>query len=134
MRRFIRHPTAIPISYRLSEVAVSSNDYLDNLSAGGLCFKSRQALEPGTQILIEIPFVKPLFSVSGHVAWCRPKGDMFEIGVRFETTTLSSVRIVEQICYIEEYRRRVRRREGRELNSEEAALEWIEKYAAHFPR
>ena len=134
MRRYIRHPTAIPISYRLGEVAASSSDYLDNLSAGGLCFKSRQALEPGAPILIEIPFVEPVFAFNGRVAWCRAKGELYEIGVNFETTTQASVRIVEQICYIEEYRKRVKRREGRALSSEEAAREWIEKYAAHFPR
>ena len=42
-------------------------------------------------------------------------------------------RMVEQICHIEQYRRDVWQREGRRLTAEEAAREWIERYAAAFP-
>jgi len=42
--------------------------------------------------------------------------------------------MVEQLCYIERYRREVREKEGRELDSSSAAAEWIAKYAANFPR
>ena len=42
-------------------------------------------------------------------------------------------RMVEQVCHIEDYRKSVHRIEGRELSPEEAAMEWIEKYASQFP-
>ncbi len=41
--------------------------------------------------------------------------------------------MVEQVCYIEDYRRFVLMHEGRELSQEDAASEWIAKYAAQFP-
>tara|TARA_R110001592_G_scaffold59660_13_gene181124 strand:+ start:5431 stop:5568 length:138 start_codon:yes stop_codon:yes gene_type:complete len=42
--------------------------------------------------------------------------------------------MVEQVCQIENYRREVKKREGRELDPEEAAVEWIAAYAEDFNR
>ena len=56
------------------------------------------------------------------------------MGVKFtEEETAYAVRMVEQLCYIEHYRQNVLQSEGRELSGEEAALEWIEKFAGNFP-
>jgi hypothetical protein len=41
--------------------------------------------------------------------------------------------MIEQICHIEHYRKEVKLVEGRELSSEEAADEWITRYAGDFP-
>jgi hypothetical protein len=57
------------------------------------------------------------------------------VGVRFEDRdTAISVRMVEQVCHIEQYKLQVRETEGRELTGEQAAMEWIEKHAHEFPR
>ena len=67
--------------------------------------------------------------------WCRPTPQGYDVGVAFdEAATLFAVRMVEQLCRIEEYRRRVAEEEGRQLSSEQAAEEWIRRYAASFPR
>lgn len=137
MRRYLRHPTDIPIAYRLGDVAGSCREQLRNISHGGLCFNCARAIEPGTMIRIEIPIAVPPFAANGLVAWCRQakSGSIFEVGVRFEgVETAYAVRMVEQVCYIEHYRRDIRRREGRGLSSEEAAREWVERFAAQFPR
>ena len=42
-------------------------------------------------------------------------------------------RMVEQLCHIEDYRRSVHRTEGRDIGIDEAAVEWIDKFAAEFP-
>jgi len=42
-------------------------------------------------------------------------------------------RIVEQLCYIEDYRRVQSEQHGRKLSSHEAADEWIATNAAEFP-
>ena len=42
-------------------------------------------------------------------------------------------RMVEQVCHIEQYKRQVLETEGRVLNGEQAAKEWIRRYAASFP-
>ena len=41
--------------------------------------------------------------------------------------------MIEQICHIEHYRHEIEQVEGRKLNSEEAAREWIQRYASEFP-
>jgi hypothetical protein len=41
--------------------------------------------------------------------------------------------MVQQVCSIENYRKEQREREGRRLSTQEAAVEWIEKYAGRFP-
>lgn len=135
MREYLRHPSDVPIDYRLGEVVAHRSDYLRNIGNGGLCFMSRIAMTPGARIHIEIPIAEPVFRADGIVVWCSPEGNAFEIGVRFEgVETEYSMRMVEQVCQIEHYRQTVLKTEGRELNSEEAAMEWIQKYAARFPQ
>jgi hypothetical protein len=68
------------------------------------------------------------------VVWCREEAGEFQVGVKFtEEETAYAVRMVEQLCYIEHYRQSVQETEGRKLSGEEAALEWIEKFAGNFP-
>lgn len=134
-RRFLRHPADVPIHYSLREVVTHRSDYLRNIGEGGLCFTSRLEIQPGTRIHIEIPISEPVFEAEGIVVWCRPSGSTFEVGVRFEGVEARyGVRMVEQVCHIEHYRQQILSREGRELTSEQAALEWIQKYASRFPR
>ncbi len=135
MRQYLRHPSDVPIAYRLGEVVAHHSDYLRNIGEGGLCFVSRIAITPGVRIKIEIPIIEPVFEAQGIVVWCRPDDDAFEVGVRFEGVEVAyRVRMIEQVCQIEHYRREVSRLEGRALTSEEAALEWIQEHAAGFPR
>ena len=54
------------------------------------------------------------------------------LGQRPETP-LFAARMVEQVCQIEHYRQQVQRAEGRVLDAETAAREWIKRYAASFP-
>jgi hypothetical protein len=135
MRLYLRHPTDVPIHYRLGDVAADCRDHLRNIGRGGLCFKSHAPLSPGAGIHIEILITEPVFQADGVVVWCHASDGAFEVGVRFEgAETDYSVRMVEQVCQIEHYRQEVLKAEGRELTSEQAALEWIQKSAARFPR
>lgn len=135
MRLYLRHPTDIPLCYRLGEVIASRSDYLRNIGHGGLCFSSRIAIAPGSCIHIEIPIGEPVFEADGVVAWCHATGGDFEVGVRFEgVETDYSVRMVEQVCQIEHYRHEILKTEGRALTGEQAAMEWIQQSAARFPR
>jgi hypothetical protein len=135
MRKFIRHPSDIPIEVQLEEVVSDPVEYLRDISLGGLSFHSRIPLQPNERIRIRIPLVRPRFETPGRVVWCRPSGNHYDVGVEFiDPNDLSKVRMVEQICHIEHYKKKRLEEEGRILTSEEAALEWIEKYAAQFPR
>lgn len=134
-RRFIRHPTGMPIQFDVSGDVPPQRELLRNVSEGGLCFCTRMALEPGYQIHLRIPVVDQLFEAEAVVTWCNDADCGFEIGVRFiDADDMFSVRMVEQLCYIEEYRQAVEREQGRTLSSEEAASEWIDLFASAFPR
>jgi len=134
MRLYIRHPSDVPIDYQLGGRTDISRDKLSNYSDGGLCFVARQRIEPGSEINFAIPITPPQFHATGVVVWCREEDGVFHVGVKFtEEETAYAVRMVEQLCYIEHYRQSVRESEGRVLSGEEAALEWIEKFACNFP-
>ncbi|WP_313952899.1 hypothetical protein [Accumulibacter sp.] len=50
-----------------------------------------------------------------------------------ETDRAFATRMVEQVQHIERYRQEVLRVEGRVLDGDSAAWEWISRYAALFP-
>lgn len=134
MRSFIRHPASVPIDFQLEELVTEGADYLKNVSQGGLAFRSSVALKPDTTIRIKIPLVSPVFQAIGKVTWCHPQGNIFEIGIQFldEDDTFRA-RMVEQICHIEQYKQEVLDKDGRQLSGEQAAVEWIQKFASNFP-
>lgn len=133
-RRYIRHPSRIPIRYDLHGDIDHRDDVLRNVSEGGLCFATNVLLEVGQSIHLAIPLLGESYEVDGLVAWCRETLYGYEVGVRFMTPQdRFSVRMVEQLCYIEDYRQQVERQEGRQLSSEQAAEEWIARFAEHFP-
>ena len=139
MRKFIRHPTDIPIEYKLDDVVAHKKEYLSDVSHGGLSFLSRIFLEPGSVIHLCIPIHKPVFTAEGVIVWCRRnekyEDSCYDVGVEFkEKKTEYGIRMVEQVCYIEHYKKEVSEKEGRKLTGKEAAVEWINKYAKDFPK
>ena len=134
MRKFIRHPSDIPIQVLMEDVVSDEKEYLTNISFGGLAFKSLVHLAEGTIVRVKIPLVNPVFETKGRVVWCKKAEDCFDVGIEFlEQKDIFKARMVEQVCYIEHYKREISAVEGRELTAEEAAIEWIMKYAADFP-
>lgn len=134
MRKYVRHPSDIPIEFDVQDMTREKRESMNNISLGGLSFKSRHEVDVGTTVAIRINFVKPPFEAAGRVTWCERIGDQFDVGVAFtDHEDLYRMRMVEQVCYIEQYKKDVLRQEGRLLSGEEAALEWIGKYAREFP-
>lgn len=138
IRRYIRHPSDVPIRVTLDLVEDDSGDLEDqtltNLSLGGLSFISTQRLKTGQKASVCIPVLKQDNCLAGTVVWCEKSKSGYEIGVEFEgSKDIFRLRMIEQICHIEHYRKEVKLVEGRELSSEEAATEWIKRYAGDFP-
>jgi hypothetical protein len=78
--------------------------------------------------------VEPPFEAEARVIWCLARPDRYEAGIEFvDEQDAYTARMVEQICHIEHYRLWVREVEGRDLDGERAAMEWISKYAKDFP-
>ena len=71
MRSFIRHPSDIPIDCRPTRHRPGRRDRLKNISSGGLCFETPEALQRGRVVQITIPIQEPAFEVMGTIVWCR---------------------------------------------------------------
>lgn len=107
---------------------------LHNASMGGVACFSHKFLPIGTKVKIRLYLTLPVFEAEGRVVWCEPTLDGYDVGLAFsDADEAFRVRMIEQLCHIEEYKRRIRENEGRLLNGEEAALEWVSRYAADFP-
>lgn len=134
MRHFMRHPSNMPIEVRALHSSMQSMQHLCNVSIGGLAFDSEIEVENGSIVALHIPCVTPAFDSLAKVAWCRQTANGYELGVEFlDRDDAFRARMIEQICHIEEYREQVLITEQRQLSSEQAAEEWISKFAATFP-
>lgn len=135
MRKYIRHPSDIPIEFDIEGVAVHNKESLHDVSFGGLSFTSKSRIQSGSSISITIRFVKPPFISTALVKWCRKSGDQYDIGVAFiDPEDAYRVRMIEQVCHIEHYKREALTKEGRKLTGEQAAKEWIKRFASKFPK
>lgn len=133
MRSFIRHPTDIPLEVQHDQHPVDSRR-LRNVSHGGLCFRHLSRLAPGDTVKVRIASVSPPFEAASRVVWCQTEGDGFQVGIEFlDRQDLFRARMVEQVCQIETYRREMHDIHGRVLSSQEAAQEWISRFAGRFP-
>ncbi|MCH9638147.1 MAG: PilZ domain-containing protein [Betaproteobacteria bacterium] len=138
IRKFIRHPSDVHIQVTMDwaddEYDDLNNETLNNVSLGGLSFISKQALEIRQKIKICIPVLETENTLTGSVVWCEKSNNGYEIGLEFDDSKeIFRLRMIEQICHIEHYRKEVERIEGRELSADEAAKEWISRYASDFP-
>lgn len=134
-REFIRHPSAIPLEVAPQSAQEQLNLRLNNVSLGGLSFDSPVELDEGSVIKIKIPSFKPVFKVDAIVQWCKQIKDHFELGVKFlDQDDAFRVRMIEQVCHIEEYRKDAQKKRGKRMTRNQASIEWIEKYGRDFPR
>lgn len=133
-RRFIRHTADVPIEIRTVRGREARRQPAINISEGGLSFVSEEDIPVGTTIEIRIAEVQPPFEARARVVWTREEDDAHCIGVQFlDEDDAFRARMVEQVCSIDRYRRQVESEEGRTLSRDEAAQEWITKYAGRFP-
>jgi PilZ domain len=132
MRAYIRHPSEFPIE--LGRDDHPACDRLSDVSIGGLSCHSPEALGEGERVKVRIAAVQPPFEAEGRVVWCRRDKERYRVGIAFaDEARAFSARMVEQVCHIERYRNHLQA-QGQELSIEDAASEWIRKYAAKFPR
>jgi len=138
IRKYIRHPADVPIQVASDwtelEFDEASEQTLTNVSLGGLAFISPDPLEVLHRVRIGFPILNLDTFLVGKVVWCEESEGVYEIGLEFESSKdVFRLRMIEQICHIEHYRKEVAQVEGRDLSTQEAAEEWISKYASDFP-
>jgi len=134
MRAFLRHPSDISIECRAVDGSLAQENPARDVGGGGLSFRCGHRCESGKQVAVRIGACHPPFEAVGTVVWCQPAGDHYDVGVRFEGEDAQfALRMAEQVCHIEQYRKEVLEREGRSLSADEAANEWIARQASRFP-
>ena len=127
-------PLQVTLDWEEEENDESIDQTITNVGLGGLAFVSQKPLEVLQRVRVCIPLLQQDNYLVGNVVWCEKSGKSYEIGIEFEKTRDAfRIRMIEQICHIEHYRKQVERLEGRELSAQEAAGEWISKYAGDFP-
>ncbi|GAA4089306.1 PilZ domain-containing protein [Zhongshania borealis] len=135
MREFVRHPSDIPLAVKILSETGSRQAHLQDVSVAGLSCVVAREIKAGSRVEFYVPSVSDESSGRGTVMWCRPKRDKYQLGIQFHAgKDAFRAKMVEQLCQIEHYRREVETLEGRFLTSEEAASEWISRYAADFDR
>lgn len=58
------------------------NDFLQNISLGGMCINCPKKIETNTIVYIIIPS-KPPFKVKGKVKWTKKDGLNYKLGIQF---------------------------------------------------
>jgi len=133
-RQFVRHPSSIPIEVRLLSGGCESTEVSD-ISLGGLSFVFHWSIACGVEVAVRVPGLAEHIDLSGRVVRFEQDGENWLIGIVFEgRDAVFRMRMVQQICHIEDYRRRVMEIDGREISGEAVAEEWVALYAANFPR
>lgn len=137
----------MPIDFQVDHTSPKSALCCKLRSGCGLCFHADEPVAVGSRIHVRIPLAaiasqvvggqalsETAFEADGRVAWCRPEGVGYSVAVNFDEGINAYVlRMVEQICHIENYRQQMHSAQGRILSGDEAAREWIAQYAAAFP-
>jgi len=89
-RKYPRVKESCRVAYRVvkDRAQMASQEGLAvNISGGGMCFSSDEAVEPGSMITVQMSLEQlatPVVSL-GRVVWCEPakEGDTFDVGVEF---------------------------------------------------
>ena len=135
IRRHVRHVTGIPVEVNLEyhQNYQASEDTITNVSIGGLCFIANDRLDIHESIQVRFPLLDENTSIDGNVVWCNKTMRGYEVGLEFDDPEeVERLKMIEQICQIENFRRELEQRHGRRFSSEQAAREWVSRYAGDF--
>jgi hypothetical protein len=119
-----RHTTNAQIYITVSGLSKSGFAQLNNVSFEGLSFQSPFEYNNTQVITINIPVVKPDFEVIAEIAWRRRNASGFLAGVKFlQVEKGYRMKMLEQLTFIESYRKKVLFDEDRKLSCEQAYSE-----------
>lgn len=135
MREFLRHPSDIPADVRIVRSADMRPAQLKDVSVGGVCCRVSRPIPSGSHVEFAVPSLCAEYIGRGMVVWCDVADSNYEVGIQFLShRDTFQARMVEQLCQIEHYRREVEHQEGRFMDGEQAASEWICRHAEEFDR
>lgn len=134
--KFLHHANCRPIDCR----PLAAQGDAATVTAGcevsgfGLSFTTDKRLTPGNLVELTILVLDEPQRFVTRVMECRKHAKSYVAKVSFATEEDAfRARMAEQLCHIDAYRQSVQESEGRQLKSEDAAEEWIRKFASRFP-
>lgn len=126
----IDHPASQPLYYR-----IEPDLHLPERRQCGLLlrFHSRRPLFRGTRLELRVPIADQVHTFHGEIVrgWEGEHAPRVQVWINHREEFFA-VRMVEQLCHIAHYRQNIERREGRAISDEEAANEWISRFASAF--
>jgi len=129
-KNLIYHPKQVPID--IKKVKGVGEKRCECL--GELAVQHSAKLAIGSQVLLSITSAKSDLSLHGRVIWIMGSEKNYLIGITFYGEDEAyKMRMLEQLCHIQAYKRKVANMEGRQLSDDEAAREWIIRYSKDFP-
>ena len=100
-RQYIRHPTQISIEYAIAGEQEKTTDLTQDISFGGIRFRGRSYIEPGTILSLKFPTIHAGYEVSGRVVWCKQKKNHVEMGVEFlDENEAYRAQLIEEIVHL----------------------------------
>jgi c-di-GMP-binding flagellar brake protein YcgR len=100
-RQYIRHPAEISVEYAISGEQEKTTDLTQDISFGGIRFRGRSYIEPGTVLSLKFPTIHAGYEVSGRVVWSKQKKDHVEMGVEFlDENEAYRAQLIEEICHL----------------------------------
>jgi hypothetical protein len=136
-RQFLRHPLDVPLRCTIKSATDEDNAGLRNISDGGAAFFSQKKYRKGQSVELSFPVFKSTPVIRGKVIWTMTDKDspgQFVNGLKYaDGRDRKVLRLVEQICHIMSYRVMQEHLTGKVMSADEAAREWISKYADSFP-
>lgn len=131
MREYFRQNAGIPV-----EIIYNGEQFryiLENVSLGGLACQGSMMIAVNTQVEIRMHLLLPEYVSQGRVVWCKKNDELFELGIEHcGNKDKARLHMIEQISNIEHYRHDIKAAEGRSLDGEQAAKEWVEVHGADF--
>lgn len=128
MRDETRHPISFEITYTIEEEPSPHDDMVKNISEGGLCLLTREAIEVGSELEFTLTIGDKSYQLAGFSVWEKASSeinDVYEIGVQFDLDSQEvATTIVQLICNLHLYRKTIEIEEGRNITLHEAALEF----------
>lgn len=135
-RKYLRHPFSIPIKLEMPAEPQTGVSESTDISQGGLSFLWNTSLSRGSRLHITIPVKEKRFELNARVAYSHEDAvhpRLFRTGVKFtDIDSAFKAKLAEETLEILSYQKRLSREAGRDVPVEEAAKEWISKYAANF--
>jgi hypothetical protein len=137
IRRHVRHVTGLPVDITLDYSSQTDEDTNDdtitNVSLGGMSFISDGPFDIDQRVRVRFPILNDKVTLNCRVIWCESTRRGYKIGIEFDKDDeVLRLRLIDQISEIEDYRQRKESIGGRPLSSEQAAREWVKRYAGDF--